>query len=251
SGCLTHYFLNAVAVSDELAALGVPQGHVYTYDINAERAADAKEEFVQHGYGDVVTVTHRDVCRLNYHVEGDTLPPPAHSAFLDMPEPWLAVPHLKDRLVEGGRLVVFSPGIEQVQQVCSLLRGTEGWAAPETSEAVLRQWFVHRRPLMQPALMPNPEPVGHARLQHMADFPLLEKGDNYRSHTGYLTVCVRVPEMPTDQSLRPVIEEMNRRSRSRSARLRKPRHPTASVDPVTPIVTEQSETDRSRMSHTP
>lgn len=74
-----------------------PNGHLHTFDFHAMRVDMAKEEFEKHGFGSgVVTVRHRDVCEGGFEPVKD-----ADAVFLDLPKPWLAVPHAKISLTPG------------------------------------------------------------------------------------------------------------------------------------------------------
>ncbi|CAG2190426.1 GCD14 [Mytilus edulis] len=108
SGSLSHAIIRTVA----------PEGHLYTFEFHEQRAQIAKEEFVEHGVSDFVTVTHKDVCQDGFGLNGI-----ADAVFLDLPRPWDAITSAKQALKkEGGRLCSFSPCIEQVQKTCELLQ---------------------------------------------------------------------------------------------------------------------------------
>jgi tRNA (adenine57-N1/adenine58-N1)-methyltransferase catalytic subunit len=66
----------------------------------------------------VVTVQQRNVEHDGFAPELDGT---ADAAFLDLPEPWLAVPAAARCLRFDGVLCSFSPCIEQVQRVCEAL----------------------------------------------------------------------------------------------------------------------------------
>ncbi len=61
SGSLSHALARAVA----------PSGHVHTFEFHAGRADQARDEFVEHGLGDVVTIRQRDVCVNGFGLEGE------------------------------------------------------------------------------------------------------------------------------------------------------------------------------------
>lgn len=70
----------------------------------------ASEEFSRHGFGERVSVLHRDVCDEGFGVEDI-----ADAVFLDLPKPWEALPHAVTAIkLSGGRICSFSPCIEQV-----------------------------------------------------------------------------------------------------------------------------------------
>ena len=74
-----------------------PSGHLYTFDFHEVRAQKAREEFKQHGIGDLVTVQHRDVCQNGFGFENI-----ADAVFLDLPGPWDALPFAKLALKKSG-----------------------------------------------------------------------------------------------------------------------------------------------------
>ena len=104
SGSLSHTILRACR----------PNGHLYTYDICASRVDHARQEFTEHGFGQNVTVKHRNVCELGYD---DELRDKVDACILDLPQTWDAVEHAYRILKpSGSRLCTFSPCIEQVKQ---------------------------------------------------------------------------------------------------------------------------------------
>lgn len=46
-----------------------PNGHLFTYEYHLERAEQADIDFKSHGFGDLVTVTQRDVCKDGFNPE--------------------------------------------------------------------------------------------------------------------------------------------------------------------------------------
>ncbi|KAL9187957.1 hypothetical protein ACHAXT_006335 [Thalassiosira profunda] len=65
----------------------------------------------------------------------------AHAIFLDLPEPWLAVPHAAYAIKPNGRIGSYSPCIEQTQQTAAALR-RHGFHSIRTVEARLKEYFV-------------------------------------------------------------------------------------------------------------
>ena len=91
SGSLSHGFIRAL----------MPSGHLHTFDFHELRAQQAREEFKAHGIGESVSVYHRDVCANGFTEE---LNEKADAVFLDLPAPWLAVPHAAKALKLSGKL---------------------------------------------------------------------------------------------------------------------------------------------------
>ncbi len=87
SGSLSHAILRTIA----------PSGHLHTFDFHEGRVDVARREFEDHGFGDLVTVTSRDVCAKGFDLQGV-----ADAVFLDLPAPWEAIPHAKAALRKQG-----------------------------------------------------------------------------------------------------------------------------------------------------
>ncbi|KAG6336888.1 hypothetical protein ID866_2214, partial [Astraeus odoratus] len=93
-------------------------GHLYSYEFHEARADKAREEFIRHGMQDIVTLTHRNVCKDGFTVENLV-----DAVFLDLPAPWEAVGHAKKALRKDrpSRICCFSPCMEQVMRAVSAL----------------------------------------------------------------------------------------------------------------------------------
>ncbi|GAO52653.1 protein GCD14 [Saitoella complicata NRRL Y-17804] len=205
SGSFTHALVRTVGGT----------GKVWTYEYHERRFEAAKEEFIEHGMlgdGLPLTITHRDVCKEGFDIEGETLD--AHAAFLDLPAPWEAIPHLS-RVISKKRqirLCCFSPCIEQVQRTLAALRAN-GWSDLQMFEIVHRNWEA-RQTLITPLSSAIDRlrevrdkrrlPPGEAR----KDLPKKrvkegEEGYDWRAvsvgekevkgHTSYLTFAVMAP----------------------------------------------------------
>lgn len=133
SGSLTHSLARAVA----------PTGHVHTFDFHEQRANAAREDFVRNGVSGVVTVKVRDV-------QGEGFPEEfagcVDGVFLDLPQPWLAIPSIVRSLRCDGLVCSFSPCIEQVQRTCEVL-SKERFADIRTFEVLLRSYEVRHENL--------------------------------------------------------------------------------------------------------
>lgn len=109
SGSLSHAILRTVK----------PNGSLLTFDFHEDRAKVAREEFESHGYvAPLVTVLHRDVCKFGFQAErtengADIVPDSSEAVstselvdgvFLDLPHPWLAIPHAKKMMKKGRQI---------------------------------------------------------------------------------------------------------------------------------------------------
>ncbi|KAG9155393.1 hypothetical protein Leryth_017927 [Lithospermum erythrorhizon] len=107
------------SLTTSLARAVAPSGHVYTFDFHEQRAASAREDFEKTGLNNLITVGVRDI-------QGEGFPEEfsgkADSVFLDLPQPWLAIPSVAKMLKQDGIICSFSPCIEQVQHSCETLR---------------------------------------------------------------------------------------------------------------------------------
>ncbi|CAN8236411.1 unnamed protein product [Cochlearia groenlandica] len=125
------------SLSTSLARAVAPSGHVYSFDFHEQRAVSAREDFEKTGISSLVTVEVRDI-------QGEGFPEKlsglADSVFLDLPQPWLAVPSAAKMLKQDGVLCSFSPCIEQVQRTCEAL--TLDFIEIRTFEVLLRTYEV-------------------------------------------------------------------------------------------------------------
>ncbi|KIK96448.1 hypothetical protein PAXRUDRAFT_825940 [Paxillus rubicundulus Ve08.2h10] len=124
-------------------------GHLYSYEFHEARADKAREEFVRHGIEDIVTLTHRNVCKDGFTVENSV-----DSVFLDLPAPWDAVEHAKKALRKDcpTRICCFSPCIEQVLRTVNALNDA-GFTDITMYETLLRPHEVQH--------LPAPLPLSH------------------------------------------------------------------------------------------
>ncbi|GFP98951.1 tRNA (adenine(58)-n(1))-methyltransferase catalytic subunit trmt61a [Phtheirospermum japonicum] len=88
------------SLTTSLARAVAPNGRVYTFDFHEQRAASAREDFEKTGLSSLVTVGVRDI-------QGDGFPDEfsgrADSIFLDLPQPWLAIPSAAKMLQQDVR----------------------------------------------------------------------------------------------------------------------------------------------------
>ncbi|KAH7925570.1 tRNA methyltransferase complex GCD14 subunit [Leucogyrophana mollusca] len=117
-------------------------GHLWSYEFHEARADKAREEFNRHGMADIVTLTHRNVCK-----DGFTVTDTVDSVFLDLPAPWDAVDHAKKALRKDctTRICCFSPCMEQVLRTVSALNDA-GFTDITMYETLLRPHDVHQIP---------------------------------------------------------------------------------------------------------
>ncbi|EIW59167.1 tRNA methyltransferase complex GCD14 subunit [Trametes versicolor FP-101664 SS1] len=122
-----------------------PRGHLWSYEFHETRAAKAREEFTRHGMDDIVTLTHRNVCKDGFTVE-DTV----DAVFLDLPAPWDAIEHAKKALRKdrATRICCFSPCIEQVLRTVSALNDA-GFTEITMYETLLRPHMVEAPPPLE------------------------------------------------------------------------------------------------------
>lgn len=202
SGAMSHSILRTIA----------PSGHLHTYEFNKHRAESAQQEFQQHGLQHLVTVHHKDVCRGLTEVEdvnadrtkgGDTddkmngsgnekqqnllvqtgnpgfdLPGQSVDAvFLDLPEPWWAVPHAAYALKANARIASYSPCVEQTQKTIQSLEAC-GFHSIKTFEYRLMEHYVDEVDYELPPCdkRPRPEPHDVASYEQIRP-PMVESGE--------------------------------------------------------------------------
>jgi tRNA (adenine57-N1/adenine58-N1)-methyltransferase len=108
-------------------------GQVYSFEYHEPRFAELCKEVAEHGLDDVVTATHRDVYTDGFTLTDSSTSLKANAVFLDLPAPWLALPHLSRSSTNSPlnpktttHICTFSPCIEQVQRTVEKLREL-GW----------------------------------------------------------------------------------------------------------------------------
>lgn len=160
SGSFTHAACRAV-FNGYLAATPPPRrgrrGQVYSYEFHEPRVQTLRDELIEHGLADTVTLTHRDVCADGFSLPSSQQSPPENAThpnvtavFLDLPAPWLALPHLS-RDAPGSplsptqaiHLCTFSPCIEQVMATVAEMR-RRGWLSISMVEVANRRLDVRR-----------------------------------------------------------------------------------------------------------
>ncbi|KAG5192928.1 tRNA methyltransferase complex GCD14 subunit-domain-containing protein, partial [Tribonema minus] len=138
------------AMSTAIMRAIAPTGHLHTFEFNEARADRARAEFVKNGLASLVTVKHRDVCgREGEGGFGDQLNGKADAIFLDLPEPWLAVPHAHAALKPNKKVCSYSPCVEQVQRTCTVLREW-GFHSLATVELRIRPYQLYEADLDLP-----------------------------------------------------------------------------------------------------
>lgn len=165
SGSFTHAAARAVFNGYGSAKQGpqqpdqtkVEHGKVFTYEFHAERQLKVAEEMIEHGLDDIVISTHRDVYNEGFLLTSpettEKISPRANAIFLDLPAPWLALPHLSREETGGSpspldqlravHVCTFSPCIEQAQKTISAFRRL-GWLEIEMVEMQHKRVDVRR-----------------------------------------------------------------------------------------------------------
>lgn len=172
SGSFTHASARAVYDGENgLPGRAGPTGKVFSFEFHEQRFEKMKKEISEHGLDRVVEINHRDVYQDGFLIDGQS--PEADAVFLDLPAPWLALPHLSRRRVktgsemegiqagsEGNReaeekwisplnpkrsayICTFSPCIEQVTRTVSEMRKL-GWVEIDMVEIAHRRINVYR-----------------------------------------------------------------------------------------------------------
>ncbi|RDA90213.1 hypothetical protein CP533_1073 [Ophiocordyceps camponoti-saundersi (nom. inval.)] len=145
SGSFTH--ASARSVYDEDAG-----GQVFSFEAHEPRFRKMQEEIRDHALEGIVRITHRDVYRDGFLIEGRS--PKATAVFLDLPAPWEALHHLSRRKEDADwicpldpeqsvYICTFSPCIEQVTRTVAELR-TLGWTDIDMVEIVHKRLNVMR-----------------------------------------------------------------------------------------------------------
>ncbi|PWW76925.1 GCD14-domain-containing protein [Tuber magnatum] len=108
SGSFTHAGVRAVynGYPDGRSGIGKEgrKGKVFSFEFHKERVQKLIDEVERHRLDGLVEIVHRDVCKDGFLVtkmvgeqEEEGISPRATAVFLDLPAPWLALPHLTRR----------------------------------------------------------------------------------------------------------------------------------------------------------
>lgn len=172
SGSFTHASARAVYDGETGSHDGTgPTGKVFSFEFHEQRFEKMRKEISEHGLNRVVEINHRDVYKDGFLIDGKS--PEVDAIFLDLPAPWLALPHLSRRRVKTGSemegiqtgaegnsedeekwisplnpkrsayICTFSPCIEQVTRTVSEMRKL-GWVEIDMVEIAHRRINVYR-----------------------------------------------------------------------------------------------------------
>lgn len=144
-----------------------PGGMVYSYEVRDDMLSIARQNVESSGLSGCVTFKKADV---RSGVEERDL----DAAFLDMPDPWNALPSVHTALKPSAPVIVFTPTVNQVIKLLDWVKGSGLYVVQEVSELIKREW----------------EPRGEA----------LRPSVRLIGHTGFVTLlrALRAPEENSD-----------------------------------------------------
>ncbi|MGQ9514939.1 MAG: tRNA (adenine-N1)-methyltransferase [Thermoproteota archaeon] len=146
------------ATAAAMANLVRPTGKVYSYDVNEESVEIARQNLERIDLLKYAEIKLQDIYREISEEDLD-------AALLDLPEPWMTFPKLHTALKSSGRVVSFSPTINQVERTVIAMHQT-GFLPVQTIEILVRQYRIKEG-------MSRPESL-------------------MLSHTGYLTMAIKI-----------------------------------------------------------
>lgn len=161
------------AMSTALARCVGLEGHLFTFDFNEDRVEAARAEFERNGLARQVTCAKSDVTSQGF----GGVEKPVDAVFLDLPEPWLAVPHIRAVAKPGAVVASYSPCVEQAQRTTSAL-GECGVYGLRTLEA--RQRDLEVRDLECATLFADED-------TRSASYTVAVPRHSMRGHTAFLT----------------------------------------------------------------
>ena len=132
-----------------IAAHVCPGGFVFTYEVRDDMIEVAFANVKAAGLEGCVKIKKGDV---RDGVEERDL----DAAFLDMPDPWEALPSVRKALKPSAPLVVFVPTANQVIKLLDAVSRLGGFAVQEVSEVIKREWEARAD-----ALRPSVRMIGH------------------------------------------------------------------------------------------
>ncbi len=122
--------------------------HVYSYDINEEHFAIAKQN-IKNLHIENVTFKLQDVSKKIDQENVDAV-------ILDMPEPWTCIETAKKAVKIGGFIVAYVPSTVQIQEFCNQIHEDDGLMWIKTQEIIARKWKVKQK-----AVRPVSDGLGH------------------------------------------------------------------------------------------
>ncbi len=126
-----------------LAQLVGSEGKVFSFDRREDFLENAIKNISRYGYEDRVRA-----CMLN---AGDPFPVnEADAVFLDLPNPWAAIPQAFQALSPGRPLALIVPNAEQLKEAVNCLQKT-GFACLETAELLERNMLVRQKEGVRPS----------------------------------------------------------------------------------------------------
>jgi tRNA (adenine57-N1/adenine58-N1)-methyltransferase len=107
-----------------------PQGHVYSYDVNAEFQEVARKNLEKFGLLGPVTLKGKDAKEGIEEAELD-------AALVDMGDPWELVANVKGALAPSGMMAAICPTMNQAERLTERMK-EEGFVNVETIEILMR-----------------------------------------------------------------------------------------------------------------
>ena len=132
------------ALTSFLAWHTLPNGHVYSFDINEEHLRNAKKNIELTGLKNVTFLVH--------DVKEEITLPPLDAFFLDFSDPFNAIENISKVITGGGHLVCFVPNWGQVEQTVNKIDVNPHLALQEIFEVTRRNFVVNpTKHIMRPS----------------------------------------------------------------------------------------------------
>ncbi|ORM41684.1 tRNA (adenine(58)-N(1))-methyltransferase catalytic subunit TRMT61A [Babesia sp. Xinjiang] len=130
------------SLSYTLATTVAPTGHVFTFDFHNQRKQYAEDFFAEVELTNYITAYDRDAYSTGaFLVDGAVWESSIDSVFFDLPSPWDALDNAKTVLKNFGKLVTFSPTVEQSQRMSKALSDS-GFIEIKTFEILCKPWGI-------------------------------------------------------------------------------------------------------------
>ncbi|AFZ80630.1 tRNA methyltransferase complex GCD14 subunit containing protein [Theileria equi strain WA] len=136
------------SLSYSLATAILPNGHLFTFDFHSKRKDYAVELFEKAGLSHIVSVNERDAYEKSaFLIENsqdghDLKEQTIDAVFLDLPSPWKAIYNVNQVIKHFGRLVTFTPCIEQAQKMVQTLHEHD-FSGVRTFEILCKPWGIN------------------------------------------------------------------------------------------------------------
>jgi tRNA (adenine57-N1/adenine58-N1)-methyltransferase len=155
----------SAALSTFMASIVMPQGHVYSFDVNDDFMTIAKKNLEKSGMDEFVTLSHYEVEKISALKDIDLV-------VIDLGDPWVYLDIIHPCMKNGSFVVCICPTMNQLEKLASQFF-TSGYIDNECVET-----FIRKIEAREGKTRPNMRMIGHTTYIGFARKILKEKKEN-------------------------------------------------------------------------